>query len=141
MSTFIPKIFVPPPVVAGIDCPHGWGVDRLFGDNPTPSKLWVSILGVIKSGTWVPGDGEPGNSLFELNQKIGFPCQFDNAPASPFCLIEFFADRIQIVATTTTGFAFFLDVDSPPERRTINGDPLGRFDEGSAVISIPKVLP
>lgn len=90
-------IRIPPPLIvippgAGDPCAFCWGPGKTFGDGDTPDQITVDVSGINKGPNWVPGDGEPPNSLYVLDQAgFGLPCAYQWFEPGLSVAIEFAA--------------------------------------------------
>lgn len=76
MGTIITPPIIVPPVPSGNLCVSCWGIGQVFGDNPTPSSLWVTYSGIDKGPLWNPSHGEPPDGSFLLQQHGFLNCLF-----------------------------------------------------------------
>jgi hypothetical protein len=59
------------------ECSNCWGSGKTFGDVPTPSQVEVTVYGIEKGSSWLPGDPEPPNGSYTFDQDVLYPCRFN----------------------------------------------------------------
>jgi len=64
-----------PPNEPGLPCGHCWGVDKTFGDGPTPKVITLKFTGWKPGNYWVPA-AEPFLLSPQLLQQTTSPCYY-----------------------------------------------------------------
>ena len=139
MGTPVPPPITPDPVPAGDTCIRCWGAGKEFGDIATPSKITISISGVVKGPNWFPALGEPPDGVFELTQ-LGFsPCGYGLTAGGIAYTAGFNQFGTEVTITDLIfGTVYFSMSENICELLTFSFD-LGFFDGGTILIILPGV--
>lgn len=127
-------------VPAGDPCGICWGLGKPFGGGDTPESIEVTFEGIEKGPGWIPGNGEPIDGTFTLDQLAASPCEFTDIPAPPFGIFVNFLNGItQVGGVSDTGFPSFFRSTNVSCSTVFANQLVNRFINGSAVIRIPEV--
>jgi len=133
------RIPLPPIIPPGNLCSACWGDGKDFGNIPTPSQLNIYFSGVEKGAGWIPGDPEPIDGNFLLDQHSSWPCVFEHDDGTTEIQLWFSTFNTELSATdTNTGVGLFTGVEGLCTP-VIDNQITVTFKNGTATVTIPTV--
>ncbi|KKM95340.1 hypothetical protein LCGC14_1189130 [marine sediment metagenome] len=82
------------PAAEGVNCALCYGIGKPFGNIVTPERITVVFTGIQRGPGWLPGDPEPPNGSYRLNQVA--PCTFQFVGANWITAISWTVDRTTV---------------------------------------------
>lgn len=129
-----------PPVAAGNQCANCWGNGEPFGVGETPESITVVIQDVEKGPAWMPGNGEPPNGTFILEQSPVVACWFNFVNVDYSMTLRFFPALTRFnVTQMPIAVLSFNSVTGPCDTTHENGV-IAQFIGGTATLFIPPIL-